>query len=85
MGTGPLIRLLNLPPMEVAMSNRMGKGSVVQQPIKASATERASIRALKNWLLSAPQDNPLQDQIVRLRLADAIANLSRGALQRRHG
>jgi hypothetical protein len=42
----------------------------------ASEAERASIRALKNWLLAAPPENPLEDQIVRLRLSEAIAILS---------
>lgn len=42
----------------------------------ASATEQASIRALKNWLLAAPPQNALDDQIVRERLSSAIAILS---------
>jgi hypothetical protein len=42
----------------------------------ASQTERASIRALKNWLLAAPSDSPFDDQLVRLRIAAAIAALS---------
>ena len=48
----------------------------------ASATERASIRALKHWLLAAPSESPLQDQIVRLRIADAIARFAPGKLTR---
>jgi hypothetical protein len=43
---------------------------------RASEAETASIRALKNWLLAAPPENPLEDQIVRQRLAAAIAILS---------
>jgi hypothetical protein len=46
----------------------------------ASETERASIRALKNWLLSAPVDDPFDDQMVRLRIASAIATVSSSAL-----
>ena len=42
----------------------------------ASPAERASIRALKHWLLAMPVENPLQDQIVRLRIADAIARFA---------
>jgi hypothetical protein len=49
----------------------------------ASETERASIRALKNWLLAAPADSPFEDQIVRLRIAAAIANISSAALDHR--
>ena len=45
---------------------------------RASEAETASIRALKNWLLAAPPENPLEDQIVRQRLAAAIAILSEG-------
>lgn len=52
----------------------------VRKPIPASATERASIRALKHWLLAVPGDNPLEDQIVRLRIADAIASFAPGRL-----
>lgn len=47
-----------------------------QQRFPADDAERASIRALKNWLLASPGENPLDDQIVRLRLAAAIARLS---------
>ena len=46
----------------------------------ASERERASIRALKNWLLAAPADSPFDDQIVRLRIAAAIAAISSSAL-----
>lgn len=49
----------------------------------ASAAERASIRALKHWLLAAPSESPLQDQIVRLRIADAIARFAPGKLARK--
>lgn len=48
----------------------------VRRTIPASATERASIRALKHWLLSGPGESPLQDQLVRLRIADAIARFA---------
>jgi hypothetical protein len=47
-----------------------------RQPFPASEPERASIRALKNWLLSAPAESAFEDQIVRLRIAAAIAELS---------
>lgn len=43
---------------------------------RASETEQASIRALKNWLFAAPPENALDDQIVRERLSAAIATLS---------
>jgi hypothetical protein len=49
----------------------------------ASERERASIRALKNWLLAAPGESPFDDQIVRLRIAAAIATLSSAALENR--
>jgi hypothetical protein len=49
----------------------------------ASEAERASIRALKNWLLAAPADSPFDDQIVRLRIAAAIATVSSAALENR--
>jgi hypothetical protein len=42
----------------------------------ASEPERASIRALKNWLLATPGESPFDDQIVRLRVAAAIADVS---------
>ncbi len=45
----------------------------------ASDAERASIRALKNWLLAAPADSAFDDQIVRLRIAAAIATIARRA------
>jgi hypothetical protein len=48
----------------------------------ASEAERASIRALKNWLLATPGESPFADQIVRLRLAAAIATVSSAALER---
>lgn len=47
---------------------------------RASETEQASIRALKNWLLAAPPENPLEDQLVRQRLSAAIATLSESGL-----
>jgi hypothetical protein len=47
----------------------------------ASEAERASIRALKNWLLAAPAENPFDDQIVRLRIAAAIATVSSAATE----
>jgi hypothetical protein len=59
--------------MEMAMSGSAPRSS---KPFHASETEQASIRALKNWLLSAPPENALEDQIVRQRLAAAIATLS---------
>ncbi len=46
------------------------------KPFRASESEQSSIRALKNWLLSAPPENALDDQIVRQRLSAAIAQLS---------
>jgi hypothetical protein len=49
----------------------------------ASEAERASIRALKNWLLAAPAENPFEDQLVRLRIAAAIASVSAAAIDRR--
>lgn len=57
--------------------------SGVGQPIPASAAERASIRALKNWLLARPGESPLQDQLVKLRIADAIARFAPGKLVRK--
>ena len=45
---------------------------------KPSDNEKASLRALGNWLFAGPCENPLEDQIVRLRLASAIAALSSG-------
>ncbi len=53
------------------------KGSVPPpKRFRASETEQASIRALKNWLLAAPPENALDDQLVRQRLSSAIATLS---------
>jgi hypothetical protein len=49
----------------------------------ASEAERASIRALKNWLLAGPAASPFEDQIVRLRIAAAIASVSSAAIERR--
>ena len=49
----------------------------------ASEAERASIRALKNWLLAAPGESPFEDQLVRLRIAAAIASVSSAANERR--
>ena len=45
---------------------------------KPSDNEKASLRALRNWLFAGPCENPLEDQIVRLRLAFAIAAVSSG-------
>lgn len=53
-----------------------GSTSRSQKPFRASENEQASIRALKNWLFAAPPENALDDQIVRERLASAIATLS---------
>jgi hypothetical protein len=52
-----------------------------RQQFPASEPERASIRALKNWLLAAPGESAFDDQIVRLRIAAAIATIS-GALDK---
>lgn len=54
-----------------------------RRTFQASESERASIRALKNWLLATPGESPFDDQIVRLRIAAAIASLSSTALERR--
>jgi len=62
----------------------MQRDIVTHQAFPASERERASIRALKNWLLAAPADNPFDDQIVRLRVAAAIATISADALDRRN-
>jgi hypothetical protein len=62
-----------------AMKNRRNGLKV----FPASAAERSSIRALKHWLLAAPGESPLQDQIVRLRIADAIARFAPGKLARK--
>jgi hypothetical protein len=61
----------------------MQRDLVTHQAFPASERERASIRALKNWLLSAPADSPFDDQIVRLRIAAAIAAISSSALEQR--
>ena len=61
----------------------MKKRSKAPMAHPASAAERASIRALKHWLLAIPGESPLQDQIVRLRIADAIARFAPGKLARR--
>ena len=45
----------------------------------ASEAERASIRALKNWLLATPGESAFEDQLVRLRIAAAIASVSSAA------
>ena len=58
----------------------MKKRSKAPMAHPASAAERASIRALKHWLLAIPGESPLQDQIVRLRIADAIARFAPGKL-----
>ncbi len=49
----------------------------------ASEAERASIRALKNWLLATPGESPFEDQLVRLRIAAAIASVSSAANESR--
>ena len=54
-----------------------------RRAFQASESERASIRALKNWLLATPGESPFDDQIVRLRIAAAIASLSSTALEHR--
>ncbi len=54
------------------------------KPFRANESEQASIRALKNWLLSAPPENALEDQIVRQRVSAAIAVLSEEALAQPH-
>ncbi|MFZ5691593.1 MAG: hypothetical protein ACOY5F_10085 [Pseudomonadota bacterium] len=59
----------------------MQRDIVTHQAFPASERERASIRALKNWLLAAPADSPFDDQIVRLRIAAAIASISADALE----
>jgi hypothetical protein len=58
----------------------MQRDIVTYYGFPASERERASIRALKNWLLAAPAENPFDDQIVRLRIASAIAAISSSAL-----
>jgi hypothetical protein len=54
----------------------MQDGSGNRRLFPASEPERASIRALKNWLLSTPGESPFDDQIVKLRVAAAIASLA---------
>jgi hypothetical protein len=61
----------------------MQRDIVTHQAFPASERERASIRALKNWLFAAPVDSPFDDQIVRLRIAAAIAAISADALDHR--
>jgi hypothetical protein len=61
----------------------MQRDNEKQTAFPASERERASIRALKNWLLAAPADSPFDDQIVRLRIAAAIAAVSSAALDHR--
>lgn len=56
----------------------MQDGSGSRRLFPASEPERASIRALKKWLLSTPGESPFEDQIVRLRIAAAIATLAPG-------
>ena len=43
---------------------------------RAGPAEQSAIRALKNWLLMAPGENALEDQIVRQRISAAIAEIS---------
>lgn len=50
----------------------------MKQAFPASEVERASIRALKNWLLSMPGEPPFADPRVRLRVAATIATVSEG-------
>jgi hypothetical protein len=61
------------------MQNKQQK----RKAFPASEAERASIRALKNWLLAGPAASPFEDQLVRLRLAAAIASVSSAATERR--
>ena len=42
---------------------------------RTNEAERASLRALKNWLFAEPAENPLEDQLVQVRLAAAIASV----------
>ena len=71
-GTGRPIRLLVGAPVEVDMQDGP------RPPFPASEPERASIRALKNWLLAMPGESAFEDQLNRLRVADAIARVSAG-------
>jgi hypothetical protein len=52
------------------------KKAAGRHAIRASESERASIRALRNWLFALPPTNALDDQIVRLRIAAAIADMA---------
>ena len=54
----------------------MQNNKETRRTFPASDAERASIRALKNWLLAAPADSAFDDQIVRLRTAAAIATIA---------
>lgn len=54
----------------------MHNNKETRRTFPASDAERASIRALKNWLLAAPADSAFDDQIVRLRIAAAIATIA---------
>ena len=58
----------------------MQNNKETRRTFPASDAERASIRALKNWLLAAPADSAFDDQIVRLRIAAAIATIARRAV-----
>ncbi|HWV54060.1 hypothetical protein [Pseudorhodoplanes sp.] len=58
----------------------MKQATQERRTFPASERERASIRALKNWMLSAPGENPFEDQLVRVRIAAAIAEISSAAL-----
>jgi hypothetical protein len=63
----------------VAMENNKLK----PKAFPAGEMERASIRALKNWLLAVPGESPFAEQIVRLRIAAAIAAVSSADPDRR--
>lgn len=54
----------------------MPNNAADRRTFPASEPERASIRALKNWLLATPGESAFEDHIVRLRVAAAIANVS---------
>ena len=60
----------------------MRRAKPTRKVFPASGPERAAIRALKNWLLAAPGESAFDDQIVRLRIAAAIAAVSSSALER---
>jgi hypothetical protein len=75
---------LPIRPLAAHMEGDMQRDVGTHQAFPASERERASIGALKNWLLAAPADNPFDDQIVRLRVAAAIAAISEDALDRRN-